>query len=263
MLMIDELAYASPLRKLSPKLKMLFGALPLVLCLGLDSVIISFVTGAVMAVIAITVSKISLKKYLKLLLIPFSFLVMGTVTIVVVRYPQGTEMLTGVSVGNYIYGVTGVSLQFGLSIILKALGAISCMYFITVNTPMNDILAALRTMKVPPLLVTLMELIYRYIYVILDESHKMRIAQNSRLGYVSFKASIRSLGVLAGTLFLRAYLRSDRIYAALESRGYDGNFKTLMPVFSGSKKMVLCMVVFNALLVAIAVTEKIISVVKF
>ena len=44
----------------------------------------------------------------------------------------------------------------------------------------------------------------------------------------------RVTGGMAGSLFLRAFERSDRIYMAMVSRGYDGEIRTLPMAAIGS-----------------------------
>ena len=51
--------------------------------------------------------------------------------------------------------------------------------------------------------------------------------QNSPSLYQSAGRSLHSLGLLASTVFLRAWRKADRVYAALESRGYTGSLATL------------------------------------
>jgi cobalt/nickel transport system permease protein len=80
---------------------------------------------------------------------------------------------------------------------------------------------------VPKLIVELMGLIYRSIFVLLETADTMFTAQNSRLGYSDLKSGYRSLAALASTLFIRAYKKSDQLYIALESRGYDGEINVL------------------------------------
>lgn len=255
MLAIDELAYRSKLSKTTPKAKIAFGVVPLVLCQCWSSFSVSIATILIMGVVTIKCAGISVVKYIHLLSIPFGFLILGTVTIIFGRYAQGTPVLFGFQLSGFTYGMTIQSLLFGLRIILKAFGAISCMYFISINTSMNDLLSALRSFKVPNLLVSLMELIYRYIFVFLEEAARMRTAQNSRLGYINFKTSINSLGQLIGTLFLRAYIRSDRIYSALQSRGYEGEFKALKQDYLPSSRMYAYSILLGCVLMATGFLE--------
>ena len=86
---------------------------------------------------------------------------------------------------------------------------------------------ALERMHVPHLLVELMELIYRFIFVLTETASRIRLAQESRLGYQGVRRSLSSLGTLASMVFLRAWRKADRVYTALESRGYSGSLVTL------------------------------------
>lgn len=78
----------------------------------------------------------------------------------------------------------------------------------------------------PHLMVELMELIYRFIFVLTETASRIRLAQESRLGY-QLRRSLSSLGTLASMVFLRAWRKADRVYTALESRGYSGSLVTL------------------------------------
>src|SRR5699024_6829097 len=108
---------------------------------------------------------IPLSRYMKLLLIPAAFLIVGTAAIVVnvsavpldaFAFPAGDFYITGSRAG----------LRQALEICLTAMAAVSCLYFLALNTVMTDILGALRKMKVPALLIELMLLIYRFIFVL-------------------------------------------------------------------------------------------------
>lgn len=53
------------------------------------------------------------------------------------------------------------------------------------------------------------------------------MAQEARLGYRDFKGSMQALGTLLSTVFVRSLRRGDRVFSALESRGYTGVLITL------------------------------------
>ena len=108
-----------------------------------------------------------------------------------------------------------------------ALGCVGAMYFLALSTPITDLTLCLGRLHVPRLMVELMELIYRFIFVLTETAGHIRTAQASRLGYQSAGRSLHSLGLLASTVFLRAWRKADRVYAALESRGYAGSLATL------------------------------------
>ena len=119
------------------------------------------------------------------------------------------------------------ALTAAAALFFRALGAVGAMYFLALNTPVTDLTMCLGRLHVPRLLVELMELIYRFIFVLSETAGSIRTAQASRLGYQGLRRSLSSLGTMASLVFLRAWRRADRIYAALESRGYAGSLTTL------------------------------------
>ncbi len=255
MILIDKYSYSSGLAQVSPKAKILYSMVPLVLCIGFNSIVVSSATILIMAFTTVKFGKMDFRAYFKMLLIPFSFLAVGTLTILVNRFEPDHILIFGLKIGRYAYGADMVTLIRSLKLVLKALGAVSCMYFLSLNTPMSDLFQVLRRTKLPDVLVTLMELIYRYIFVLLDEADRMNIAKDSRLGNRDFKTSLKSLGELASMLFIRAYQRSDRIYAALESRGYNGQFVTLDENYAYSRNMNTASIMVSCLLLCAGLAE--------
>ena len=256
MILIDKYAYASKLACISPKAKLVYTMLPLLLCISLNSFVVSLVTIIVMAVTTVGAGKIKLSVYLKLLFIPFGFLMVGTITILINRFDLNHIYLLGVKIGKYAYGIDWGTLTNSLKLVLKALGGVSCMYCLSLSTPMTDLFQVLRRTKIPAVIVTLMELIYRYIFVLLDEVGRMNIAKNSRLGNCNFRTSLRSTSELISMLFIRAYNRSDRVYAALESRGYSGQFVTLDEEYIHGKKMYMLAILLCLLLLRAGLAER-------
>jgi cobalt/nickel transport system permease protein len=93
---------------------------------------------------------------------------------------------------------------------------------------------AMRAIGIPRLLVAIFGLMWRYLFVLADEVLRLMRARSARSGQsdqpdlkpggsVTWRA--RVTGGMAGNLFLRAFERSDRIYMAMVSRGYDGEVR--------------------------------------
>jgi len=99
------------------------------------------------------------------------------------------------------------------------------------TTPFMDLLWTMRWFRVPTLLRDMIMFTYRFIFVMLDESDRMRLARRSRgfkggrslLDRDAFKVLSNSIGMI----FLRSYRRANHVYSALLSRGYDGHIRTL------------------------------------
>lgn len=252
---IGEYAYKSTLYNITPGQKILLGVIPLLLSMIFNTMFVSLIVIIAMFLFSIAYGKVTIKRYIKLLLIPVSFLIIGAITIVIGEIGGGQQALLSIAINDKQYGVSVTSAVTGMLLILRAMACVSCMYFICLTTPMQDILGTLRKIKVPTVVISLMELIYRYIFVLLDEADKMRIAQHSRLGYVDLKTSIKSVGQLIGTLFLRAFSKCDRIYSALQSRGYEGEIKTVSKKYEYSAKLVAICIGFSLLLIIVGVIE--------
>jgi cobalt/nickel transport system permease protein len=124
-----------------------------------------------------------------------------------------------------------LALQTGWQLASRALGAAAAMNFLTLTTPMVDLVDLMRRLRCPALLIDLMTLIYRFIFVLLESLNQLYTAQESRLGYINFRRGIASAGLLGSQLFVEAYHRSQRLQVALESRGYSGDLKVLPTIY--------------------------------
>lgn len=235
----DRYAYASRLRRMDPVAKILFCALVLGVCLCCGGIAPGLATLLIMGLLSVFWGGVPGKVFLKFLTVPLAFLALGCLTIVVNAHPQGTPVLAGLSVGSQVWGITRDSAFRGLAILSKSLGAISAMYFLALNTPMTDVTLGLQRLKVPQLMIELMDLIYRFIFVLWDTAAAIRTAQDSRLGYTGFRRSISSLGSLSSMVFLRAWNKADAIYSALESRGYTGSLATMAQTYQPGKTFYL------------------------
>ena len=223
----DRWAYQSRLRRVDPLPKLILSLTALVVCLCCGSGAVGLATAAAMGVLITALGGLPPRVYLHFLKIPMAFLAVGCATMLVRSYPAGTPVLAALPVGGRLWGFDGASLAAAAALFFRALGAVGAMYFLALNTPVTDLTMCLGRLHVPRLLVELMELIYRFIFVLSDTAASIRTAQASRLGYRGVGRSLNSLGLLASQVFLRAWKRADRLYAALESRGYTGSLNTL------------------------------------
>jgi cobalt/nickel transport system permease protein len=94
------------------------------------------------------------------------------------------------------------------------------MILLTSVTPFAELLRTLRTLGMPALLITVLALMYRYLFVLVDEAERMQRARRSRTFLVRRAQAWQSLATLAGQLFVRSTERAERIYAAMCARGW-------------------------------------------
>ena len=126
-------------------------------------------------------------------------------------------------------------IRFG-SIVGRSLISLSAAVLLTATTRFPDVLHALRHLRVPAVLVAIIAFMYRYLFVLVEEVERLLRARASRSarpvgggggGSLGWRAGVA--GHMAGELLLRSLDRSDRVYAAMQARGYRGELLTLAP----------------------------------
>jgi cobalt/nickel transport system permease protein len=111
--------------------------------------------------------------------------------------------------------------QMFLVMLAKSTLCLAAMILLTATTPFTDLLATLRRARLPAIFVTTLALLYRYLFVLADESARMRRARLSRSFAADPAQHRRALATVASQLFLRAHDRAGRIFAAMSARGWE------------------------------------------
>ncbi len=117
-----------------------------------------------------------------------------------------------------------------LEVTLRALAALSCLALLALTTPVVELVVLLRRLGVPSAIVEIMLLIYRLIFLFMEQAITGQHAQAARQGYSTFGRSLRSLGQLVATLLQRALQRARRLETGLAARGFEGELRVLSPV---------------------------------
>jgi len=246
---IDKYAYSSKLRFQNPMEKLFCALLTLGVSVWADSIYISLLILCIMSWLTIKKGGTSPKIFLRLLLIPISFLIIGMIPIAFSISKDANRMVYSFSVFQSYIGISKIGAMQAIKIFFRSLGAISCLYYLSINTPMIDLLSALKRLGCPRFLVELMGLTYRFIFIIFEISNTMFIAQSSRLGYSNLKNGFRSMGALVSTMFIRSYKHAEDLYTALEARGYNGELNVLEGPYLSSFGGYIIPMVFNLLLI--------------
>lgn len=165
--------------------------------------------------------------------------------------------LASFKLGPWILTISQPGLELVISVALKSWLSVQAAIVLASTTPFPDILIALRALHVPRLLVGVFGLTWRYLFVLVDEALRLMRARAARSGESSAPGLHRGgnllwrgrvTGGMAGSLFLRGIERSDRIYTAMLSRGYDGEVRAL-PLSSLKPSQIALLVVVLAFFV--------------
>lgn len=130
--------------------------------------------------------------------------------------------------------ITQTGLVRFCSILFRAWLAVQAAILLSATTRVPDMFWALTALRFPRLLVAIIRFMYRYLFVLADEASRMLRARVSRSPKIKGAARPSMIwqgkvaGSMVGSLFLRSIERSERIYDAMLSRGYDGQMRSLI-----------------------------------
>lgn len=173
---------------------------------------------------------------------------------------EGTTLLR-FTFGSWVITLSQSGLTRFASIALKSWISVQAAIVLAASTPFPELLMAMRAVRIPRLLVAIFSLMWRYLFVLADEVVRLTRARAARSGDTG-RADLKTGGSLtwraqvtggmAGSLFLRAIERSDRIYNAMLARGYDGEIRALpLPQLRTTHWLLisLCLIFLSSLLV--------------
>jgi cobalt/nickel transport system permease protein len=172
----------------------------------------------------ILLSRVPLLYILKrsLLIIPFVLLV----AVFIPFYKEGIVAIS-FNIGSWSFTVSHNGLQLFFSILAKSWLSLLSLILMTSTTSFTRLLKGLERLHIPQALVMLLSFMYRYSFVLTDEVMRMKQARDSRNFGGKRLLQLNTAGYMIGTLFIRSYERGERIYAAMLSRGFNGNSRTL------------------------------------
>ncbi|MEW6356532.1 MAG: cobalt ECF transporter T component CbiQ [Planctomycetota bacterium] len=175
---------------------------------------------------------------------------MGIVLVLVVLQSLmiGTTPLLTFPLGAWQLTVMREGLLRGLLIGSRVLGAVSVVLLLSSVTPAYEIFRALRWFRVPNGWVEIAMLMYRYVFTLLDQTADVVAAQKVRLGYSTFRRSVASMGVLAGTVIVRSIDQATNTHEAMIARGYRNTMPFgPMPGMRAKDPWVLCLALLAVL----------------
>lgn len=112
-----------------------------------------------------------------------------------------------------------------ISIAVKSYLSCLCVLALVATTPLPALLRGLEWLRVPVLLITVAQFLYRYLFVISEQAQHMMAAARCRGAHagarrIRFQAAAGAVGVL----FARSYARAEGVQRAMAARGYSGRF---------------------------------------
>ena len=105
------------------------------------------------------------------------------------------------------------------ALLVKSIVSVLALRLLAHSTPISDLMRSARRAGVPEILCTTIGLLHRYLFLLADESTRMRRARAGRTLQGGLVAEWRARGSSIGLLFLRTVSRAERVHLAMRSRG--------------------------------------------
>jgi cobalt/nickel transport system permease protein len=122
-----------------------------------------------------------------------------------------------------VFRFSGLVFTYGwlsfISITLKSLFMVSMTLLLVMTSGFYVLLNHLRKLKVPKLFILLLMMIYRYLFLLVDEFHKMQQAYFLRSGQKRFH--LKDIGSIFGHVLIRSFNRSQDVHYAMMLRGLE------------------------------------------
>lgn len=157
---------------------------------------------------------------------------------VIIAIPQlfltAGSPIVSANIGIITLTITSEGLSQFLIFTVRVWFCVASLILFVLSTGFDKTLQLLLAIRVPNIVVQLFALTYRYFFVSIHEVQSVLIAKEART-YKHKKnfnlQTLRDLGNILATLFIRTYERSERVYLAMKARGFqiDTHSKLAVP----------------------------------
>ena len=125
--------------------------------------------------------------------------------------------------------ITREGLTSAVLLMLRVGASVSLAVLLTLTTRWNVLLKALSILRIPSVFLTVLEMSYRYIFLLLQTTGDMFMARRSRLaGRTNSREERRFVTAAMGTLWGKTTALSQEVHNAMLARGYTGSPRSLV-----------------------------------
>ncbi|MCX9083689.1 MAG: cobalt ECF transporter T component CbiQ [Candidatus Methanoperedens sp.] len=222
---IDTIAHTNRLRHVDTRLKIIFALATLIITVASTSPIPPFLAFITATGLILFAAKIPFRTYFLLLLTPLFF---GLVSLLLMSlfFGYSQSPLYSFEIISHTFVIQEEGANMGLLVASRTIAASACLFFLALTTPMTELFSGLKWLRIPDVVIELAMIIYRYIFVFIEEAQLMLLASRMR-GEGDFRAKIEVFSMLASTLFLRSIYQGDKLFIAMNSRCYEGETNSL------------------------------------
>jgi len=224
--LLEDVAQNNGLREVNTTVKLAVGLGAIVLCLLSTGYLAPLFFALVLSAAILLLARIDIKTYAELFLVPLWFALLSAIVIVLIS--GGEHLFWSWDPLPFLsLSITRESINTGFFILCRVIGGMSALLFIALTTPMTDLFAVMRKACVPDFVIDLAMIIYRTIFILMDQVRLIYHAQVMRLGYSTWRESITTFASMCGAAFIASWDEGDDLIRAMDARCYDGKFALL------------------------------------
>ena len=243
-MLIEQSAYANRWRKVAPAAKGIFALAGFVAAFAAATPRAALAVAALICLVTLAGARVAVGRYLRVAAPALIFLAISCLSL---AFSVAADASSVVS-----FDLAPGGLQQVAEVGARSLGALAALLFLVLTTPLIDVIALLRRLRTPEILLEIMVLCYRMLFVFSEAVHDTLTAQSARLGYASNRLALRSLGGLPANLTLQVWQRASDLHVAAQSRNNDGPLRFLEPAFANTRRDVQVASAAGCALVALA-----------
>lgn len=224
MLEIDNCAYLNNIKDVNPLIKLGITFIGVTASMLTQNANIHILIMLFMTALILFIARVDMKLYIKCLKIPIIFLIIGIGLNLINISFENKDYIFNVNILGLYIGTTEFAVKSSVNILLRAMSCIISIYFLILTTPFNQLIIVLKKLHIPHTLIELMILIYRFIFIFIEEAEEIYKSQQLKFGYTNLRTSYNSMSLLIKTLFFRMMRRYEDMSISLDIKLYDGKF---------------------------------------
>jgi cobalt/nickel transport system permease protein len=247
-MLIERAAYGNRWRAVSPAAKGLFALAGLGAALLACSPTAAAMIAGLLMVASVLGASVPLALYLRVATPALGFLALSSLSLLFSLSVDAAGQLSWQIAPAAAANITAVG--------GRSLAALAALLGLVLTTPLPDLIALLRRLHVPDVLLDLMVLCYRMLFVFSTAIEETRTAQAARLGYSTPRRGLNSLGLLAAGLSVQVWQRARALHLAAEARCGSGTLRFLTPQFQHAGRDTALAGLAGSLLLAIGASAR-------
>lgn len=244
-MLIEQSAYTNRWRLVSPAAKGLFSLSGLVAAYAAATPATACAVAATLCAVTVLGAGIPPERYLRVAAPALLFLAVSALSLAV-------SLKIGDTAGDVSLHLARTEFHRIAQVCGRSLGGLAALLFLAMTTPLSDIIALLRRLKAPEVLLDIMILCYRTLFVFSEAIRDTITAQSARLGYATIRLSMRSLGGLVANITIQVWQRSHALHLAAMARNNDGPLRFLEQTYPNSARDVGVAISGGTVLIALA-----------